>query len=196
MRPEPVNPFEPPPAAEPPRPYALGVKVMLLPQELPASVTATLGPAGGRAAEGGGLLYGCRGGGGEPDTVCGFVIPAQNRTRRNYQIPREAIAAASALTREYGWVALGQVHTHPGRSVEHSWYDDRNAISAKAMSFVAPHYGADPGHWLADIGVHEFQTDWWHLLSVEQASARVALADVPLTTFDLRPQATTKRDEQ
>jgi hypothetical protein len=160
---------------------------MFLPLELPAVVAATLGSARGEPLEGGGLLYGVRGAETEPDIVRGFIVPAQHRAARNYQIPREAVAAASAATRERGCVVLGQVHTHPGRRVEHSWYDDRNAISVKALSFVAPDYGADAGSWLAAIGVHEFQTDWWHLLTVAEARARVALVDAPLATLDLRP---------
>lgn len=186
MRPEPDNAFEPPPAVLPPRPYAPNGKALLLPQQLPTAVATALGPRSGAQAEGGALLYGERGRDGQPDTVRGLVVPAQIRNRRNYHIPRESITAASTATREHGWVVLAQAHTHPGRHVEHSWYDDRNAISAKALSFVAPDFGADPGQWLAGVGVHEFQTDWWHLLTVEQANARVVLADLPLTTLDLR----------
>lgn len=186
MRPEPVNVFDLPPASSPPRPYAPGGKTMMLPAQLPGAVAARLGPGAGERAEGGGLLYGRRGVDSGPDMVIAFVLPPQIRNARNYRVPREGIAAASAATRERGWVALGQIHTHPGVNVEHSWFDDRNAISSKALSLVAPRYGADESAWLEGVGVHEFQLDWWHLLEPAQASARVQLGDMPLTVLDLR----------
>jgi hypothetical protein len=185
MRPEPVNLFDAP-VCPPPRPYAPGGKTTTLPGDLPCAVAARLGPDAGERAEGGGLLYGRRGLDGGPDVVSAFVLPPQIRNARNYRVPREGIAAASAATRGSGWVVLGQVHTHPGINVEHSWFDDRNAISAKALSLVAPNYGADESAWLDGVGVHEFQVDWWHLLEPDRARARVQIDDVPLTVLDLR----------
>lgn len=186
MRPEPLTFDQPPPAGRPPRPYAPGRSVLTLSEHLPAAVQKHLAPFAGQWAEGGGFLYGVRGSAGDSDVVHAFVLPPQIRNTRNYRVPREGVAAASTATLERGWVLLGQLHTHPGANVEHSWFDDRNAISSKALSLVVPHYGADQSAWPAGIGVHEFQRDWWHLLDADQARSRVQFSDMPLEVLDLR----------
>jgi JAB domain-containing protein similar to deubiquitination enzymes len=201
VRAEPTDPFGPLPEYTPPRPYTPTSSVLALPEGLPATVTAMLGPDTPnqdgvgekrdrrqriRGLEGGALLYGRRSRDGGPDVVSGIVIPEQIRNWGNYRIPREGIDAASAATRERGWVVLAQVHTHPGKNVEHSWFDDLNAISTKALSLVVPFYAADPGQWLDGVGTHVFQRDWWHLLTAEQARDRVVLVDAQLRTLDLR----------
>lgn len=201
MRAEPADPFGPAPHYDPPRPYFPTSTVLALPEGLPATITALLGTnkitadiddADGddagrtRGLEGGALLYGHRGRDGQPDVVAGIVVPPQTRNRTNYRIAADGIDAASDATRDRGWVVLAQVHTHPGRNVEHSWYDDRNAISTKAVSLVVPFYGADPSYWLDSVGTHVFQRDWWHLLTPEQARTRVIFVDAPLLSLDLR----------
>lgn len=191
MRPESTGPFDDETTGQAPRPYQPTVGTMLLPAALPAALTEALGPgASGQGAEGGAFLYGHRDPtGGMPapaGTVCALVIPDQVRRARNYHVTRRGVAQASSATRRRGWATLAQVHTHPGPNVEHGWYDDRNAISTKALSFVVPNFGADPQDWLDCVGVHEFQVDWWHLLTTEQAHQRVNFIDAPLEVLDLR----------
>lgn len=187
MRPEPETPFSPPPPARAPRPYRQPDRHLHLPAALPQAVSAAFaGPAAARK-EAGALLYGLRApGSGSADVVHALVIPAQDGHRGHYRIPRESIAAASAATRGLGLVTLGQVHSHPGQDVEHSWYDDRLAISARAVSFVLPRYGREPCDWLAYAGIHDYQDDWWHLLTAEQAAARVSFTGTRLQIIDLR----------
>jgi hypothetical protein len=193
VRPIPEHPHLPPPSAEPPQPYRLLDRHLHLPSALPQAVSIALADASDAQQEAGALLYGIRRA--EPsnadaviaaDTVCALVIPAQNRHRTHYRMPYEAIAAASRTTLAQGWVTLAQVHTHPGERVEHSWYDDRHAISTRALSFVLPHYGRHASDWLERIGVHDYQDDWWHQLSRDQIAARVSFIDAPLRIFDLR----------
>ena len=151
-------------------------------------MSAAFADAGNARQEAGALLYGVRGTGpGSADTVHALVIPAQVRHRAHYQIPPESIASASAATRPHGWVTLGQVHTHPGEDVEHSWYDDRHAISIRAVSFVLPHYGREPATG-SRLGVHDYQDGWWHQLTAEQAAARVSFTDAPLQILNLSSQ--------
>jgi hypothetical protein len=187
MRPIPESPFALAPRADPPEPYQPSGQHLQLPASLPETVSAALAWAVEAELEAGVLLYGVRAQqAGDSDVVRALAIPEQIGCHAHYRMPHAAIAAASSATRPYGWVTVGQVHSHPGEDVEHSWYDDRHAISIKAMSFVLPNYGRDPDDWLARIGIHEYSNDWWHRLTVEQAAARVSFADAPLELLDLR----------
>jgi hypothetical protein len=187
VRPVPHSPGLPAPHAEPPVPYRQPDRNLHLPAALPQAVSAAFAGSAAAGREAGALLYGTRAAGsGHPDVVQALVIPAQAGRRAHYRVPPESIAAASAATRARGLVTLGQVHSHPGANVEHSWYDDRHAISVRAVSFVLPEYGRDACDWLAHAGVHDWQDGWWHLLTAGQARARVSFTDTPLQIIDLR----------
>jgi Prokaryotic homologs of the JAB domain len=175
--------------AGPPAPYENRGQQLLLPAELPGAVTRAFTRPAHARLEAGALLYGIRGTGSAADVVRALVVPDQEGRRTRYRVPHAAIAAASAATRDHGWVTLGQVHSHPGKGVEHSWYDDRHAVSVRAVSLVLPFYGRDLGDWKDRIGVHDYQDGWWHLLTAEQAAARTSFADVPLRIIDLREEA-------
>jgi JAB domain-containing protein similar to deubiquitination enzymes len=164
---------------------------LLLPAGLPGAVARAFARQARARLEAGALLYGTRGSGdGAADTVHGLVIPQQEGSRARYHVPHAAIAAASAATIDRGWVTVAQLHSHPAADVEHSWYDDRHAVSVRAISIVLPFYGRDPGHWPGRIGVHEYQDGWWHLLTAGQAAARISFAEnAPLHIIDLRGEA-------
>ncbi len=173
--------------ADPPAAYEDRGWRLLLPAALPGAVARAFARPARACLEAGALLYGIRGGGdGAADAVRALVVPHQQGHRARYHVPHAAIAAASAATRDHGWVTLGQVHSHPSGDVEHSWYDDRHAVSVRAVSIVLPFYGRDPGDWPDRIGVHDYQDGWWHLLTAEQAAARTSFADLPLQIIDLR----------
>jgi Prokaryotic homologs of the JAB domain len=197
VRPIPNDRYRPAPAAIPPRPYRMCNRHLHLPAALPETLSAALASAIVPPREAGALLYGVRRPDeGDPhdmvdtarsaDVVQALVIPDQIRHPTHYRMPYEAIAAASAATRAGGWVTLAQVHTHPSHDVEHSWYDDRHAISTRVLSIVLPHYGCNPSDWLDHLGVHDFQDDWWHHLSRDQVAARVSFVEAPLQILDLR----------
>jgi hypothetical protein len=174
----------------PPVPYENRGRQLLLPPELPGAVARAFTRPARACLEAGALLYGIRGSRtGAADVVCALVVPDQEGRRTRYHVSHAAIAAASAATLDHGWVTLGQVHSHPGEVVEHSWYDDRHAVSVRAVSLVLPFYGSNPGDWPDRIGVHDYQEGWWHLLTAEQAAARISLADLPLRIIDLRGEA-------
>lgn len=186
MRPAPGDaPLEP---AGPPSAWEHCGRRLLLPADLPGAVTRAFAPAARARLEAGALLYGTRGGrDGEGDAVHGLVVPQQEGHRARYHVPHDAIAAASAATIGRGWVTLAQLHSHPSADVEHSWYDDRYAVSVRAISLVLPFYGRDPGDWPGRIGVHEYQDGWWHLLTAGQAAARISFTgDEPMQIIDLR----------
>lgn len=119
--------------------------------------------------------------------VAAVLTPRQIMTRGNYDV---SPAAMSEMLREVdeAWRPLAQIHSHPGRSVEHSRYDDRMASSRRALSIVFPYYGRWAGPWLRGVGVHEWQEDYWHLLSEPNAARRVQIsAAAPIACRDLRP---------
>lgn len=119
-------------------------------------------------------------------TVAAVLTPRQVMARGNYHVNA---AAMSEMVREVDddWRPLAQIHSHPGRNVEHSTYDDRMASSRKALSIVFPFYGHWSGPWASGIGVHEWQDDYWHLLSEQDAARRVRIATAsPLISRDFR----------
>ena len=79
------------------------------------------------------------------------------------------------------------MHSHPGLSVEHSTYDDRMASSRRALSLVFPCYGRCPNAaFPTGVGVHEWQSDYWHLLDLERARRRVVVVDGGVKVEDFR----------
>lgn len=122
--------------------------------------------------------------------VQAIVIPTQRNSWGNYHVRSEAMAAISGATRRLGFRNLAQIHTHPGRLVEHSSYDDQMANSRQALSLVLPNYGVSRCAWSAEVGVHEFQEGYWYRLSTEHASRRIAVVSNygPIQILDLRPR--------
>jgi hypothetical protein len=196
MRPRPLQAGTEPPPASPPSAYSATGRRLLLPPALPLAVQRLsaedpAGPDLGEVSdrEFAAFLYGTRGTAGQPDIAHGLVVPDQTRGAKSYSVSSDAVAGAADVTRARRWVTVGQLHSHPARDVEHSWYDDENAISTRVISIVVPGYArgsADPRSWLDVAGVHEFQCGWWHLLTGSARSQRVSFADLPLKVIDLR----------
>lgn len=169
----------------PPSPtaYRPGASVLRLPRAGLEATHALLQRAG--AHESGLFWYGPKftDGSGHVQLV---VAPRQRMARFNYHIAPEAVAEIVRQLPE-DWRPLAQVHSHPGRGVEHSRYDDRMAMSRRALSVVFPHYGAGNGATFpAGIGVHEYQDDYWHLLSDAHALARIVIEAGQVHAADLR----------
>lgn len=119
--------------------------------------------------------------------VRAVVVPPQENHWGNYRVTASAVEAMSRATREQRWLNLAQVHTHPGRWVGHSPYDDAQANSTRTLSLVFPSYGRWLGDWPKGVGIHEFQNDYWHLLPDEAAAQRVVLGGPPaIEVLDLR----------
>ena len=127
------------------------------------------------AFESGAIWYGDRleDGGGVVRLV---VAPRQIMRRFNYEIPADAVAEIVRQLPE-SWRPLAQVHSHPGGLTEHSRYDDRMALSRRALSIVFPSYGRYRAEsFPAGVGVHECQEGYWHLLADDLAAVRVQIA--------------------
>lgn len=168
--------------APPPIPY----RPVALQLQLPASAvnaTLTLLQRAGRR-ESGLLWYGTRDSAGN-GVVTYVVAPRQRMTWGNYWIAPESLAQIVHRLPD-GWKPLAQVHSHPGPRVEHSNYDDRMMSSRKSLSLVFPSYGRANGTFPSDVGVHEWQNDYWHLLDDANARRRVTIVDGPVKVEDLR----------
>lgn len=118
--------------------------------------------------------------------VAAVVVPKQRGTWGNYDVAPAAMLAVSHATRAEGLVNLAQVHSHPSANVEHSLYDDRRAASRGILSIVFPSYGNWRGPWPRGVGVHEFQIDYWHLLSEDVAAHRAIIDVGAVKLIDLR----------
>lgn len=160
----------------PPGPYRLPAAVLTLSRAVLDQTLAVFRRTASRRLEACCFWYGLRTNGGGA-SVLAIVVPQQRNSWGNYFVPAAAVAEMAAATRPRGWVNLGQVHTHPGRNVEHSRYDDGHANSRRALSVVLPFYGRWQGPWPLGVGLHEFQNDYWHLLSDADASLRVTVAE-------------------
>lgn len=134
--------------------------------------------------ESGVFWYGKRDAGGS-GMVAYVVAPRQRMSWGNYHVPPDALAEVVHRL-PAGWKPLAQLHSHPGLGVEHSRYDDRMASSRRALSLVFPFHGRLHSTFPLGVGVHEWQDDYWHLLSLEQATRRVVLCDGSVTAGDLR----------
>ena len=130
------------------------------------------------------MWYGTRDGQGNA-RVSHVIAPKQTMSWGNYSITASALAqAVHRLPQECK--AVAQVHSHPGAHVEHSNYDDRMVSSTRILSIVFPNYGRTLGSFPLEIGVHEWQHGYWHLLSLEESKRRVQLIDQQVTVEDLR----------
>jgi hypothetical protein len=170
----------------PPAPtaYAPGARTLALPALALRATVSMLQRAGAR--ESGVFWYGSRDAAGN-GVVNAVIAPRQAMARGNYHVSPTAMSAMVDLLPDGTWKPLAQIHSHPGAGVEHSRYDDEMVASTRALSIVFPFYGRWSGPWPHGIGVHEHQSEYWHLLSAAHAAHRVQLAaDTDIVTEDLR----------
>lgn len=118
-------------------------------------------------------------------TVMWVVAPRQRMAWGNYHISAEALAEIVYRLPD-DWKPLAQVHSHPGSDVEHSNYDDRMASSRRALSLVFPCYGRPIAPFPNGVGVHEWQSGYWHLLDLECATRRVVVIGGAVKVEDFR----------
>ncbi len=116
---------------------------------------------------------------GDAQVVTTLALPELLQTAGNYRVVRESLRRLSKEMRSQGLVNLGQVHTHPGRWVGHSPYDDERAYSTRvgSLSLVWPDYGIALAHDLTGIGVHERREGRWEQLKDGQVGRRIRVVD-------------------
>jgi hypothetical protein len=168
---------------EPPTAPYRPVNLQLQVPEAALSATLNLLQRTGRR-ESGVLWYGERDREGNA-TVAYVVAPRQRMSWGNYHIAPDALSEVVHRL-PATWKPVAQVHSHPGMGVEHSRYDDQMASSRRALSLVFPFYGREGAAFPVGVGVHEWQDDYWHLLTLEQASRRVVVRSGGVKVEDLR----------
>lgn len=166
----------------PPCPYEPVDLRLSVPNRALAATIALLRRADHR--ESGLLWYGPRDASGN-GTVAYVVAPRQRMTWGNYTIPADALAEVVHHLSD-DWKPLAQVHSHPGRRVEHSSYDDRMVSSRRALSLVFPSYGRSDEPFPLGVGIHEWQNDYWHLVDSTSAERRVVVIDGAVRVEDMR----------
>lgn len=106
--------------------------------------------------------------------VTTVVNPRQRVSPGNFEIPHEGTRAMGEALRKHALVNIAQLHTHPGRGVGHSSWDDLHAFSSRdgALSIVWPNYGSGlPA--IDDWGVHESRAGRWVRLRATEARRRI-----------------------
>lgn len=171
----------------PQMPYKPGAAVLEVPMRAVTLTFQLFAAYARRGVEAGCFWYGSRDDRGNAQ-VLAVVVPKQRNRWGNYHVSAEAMEKVAAATQPHAWKNLAQVHTHPGTDVEHSRYDDEHANSRRALSFVLPLYGRDSASWPSQVGVHEFQGGYWHLLNARDMGQRVrsSRAAAEVNFIDLR----------
>lgn len=173
--------------ARPTRLYERPNLVLIVPAKALDIAFEVFGLYSAQRVEAGMFFYGERGVDGV-SLVRAVVVPRQRNHWGNYHVDADAMTAVAAAVRPTGWRNLAQLHSHPGAFVEHSSYDDEQANSRRALSIVVPWYGTDPAVWPSAVGIHEWQSDYWHLLGGGDAEARIRVEPrLDATLIDLRP---------
>jgi hypothetical protein len=166
----------------PPRPYRSSAATLSVPASAIEATIRLLMRAGAR--ESGIFWYGARDPVGNT-TVAYVTAPRQRMSRGNYEVSPAALAEIVETLAD-PWKPVAQVHSHPGRGVEHSNYDDKMASSRRALSVVFPFYGALNQPFPAGCGVHEFQDGYWHLLDDHLAKQRIVVTAGQVDVRDFR----------
>lgn len=108
--------------------------------------------------------------------VCGdlkvattVTLPVAAMHPTYFTVSGDAMSQAGQHFRRYGLERLAQVHTHPGRDVRHSRFDDQNAYSQMdgAISIVLPHHARRRPE-LNECGVHLRDGAGWRRLAATE----------------------------
>lgn len=106
--------------------------------------------------------------------VTTLLVPAALTTFGSFEVSPAGNAEVISFLSANGLRLIGQLHTHPGRSVGHSWGDEAGAAHAHEnfLSIVIPHFGARGIEPLKKCGVHRFENGEFRRL----ARAEIATA--------------------
>jgi hypothetical protein len=95
-----------------------------------------------------------------------LTLPNVDMHPTYFTVSGDSMSEAGQHFRRLDMQRIAQVHTHPGRDVRHSSFDDENAYSQMngAVSIVLP-YHARPRPPLSECGVHLRGNCGWRRLS-------------------------------
>lgn len=153
-------------------PYKPGSAVLIVSSDAVAATHDLLQKAGRNEACV--FWYGERGS--EISQVYSVRAPQQQSNRGNYHVEPENMGEMVRSLPD-GWRPLAQIHSHPGHGTEHSTYDDKMISSRNILSIVFPFYGKRASPWPSGIGVHEWQAEYWHMLTPRQVLTRLRLGE-------------------
>jgi hypothetical protein len=105
-----------------------------------------------------------------------LTLPAAAMHPTYFTVSGDAMSQAGKHFRRYGMERLAQVHTHPGRDVRHSPFDDENAYSQMdgAISIVLPHHSRGRPE-LKECGVYLRDAAGWGRLAAKEAEHMICV---------------------
>lgn len=123
------------------------------------------------AHEGVAYWAGRRAGGDIFVTTC--IAPAATTTYGSFDTSAHTNAKVVMYLANAGLELLGQVHSHPGKFVDHSDGDDKRALMPYEgfLSIVVPHYARRGMQPLTICGVHVFDNSWFRRLHNSEIEA-------------------------
>lgn len=110
-------------------------------------------------------------------TTC--IAPAATTTRGSFDTTAHANANVVMCLASSGLELIGQVHSHPGRFVDHSDGDDERALMPYDgfLSVVVPHYARRGMRPFTVCGVHVFESAGFRRLADSEIQARFRVVD-------------------
>jgi hypothetical protein len=104
------------------------------------------------------------------------TMPAAAMHPTHFTVSGDAMSEAGQHFLRYAMERLAQVHTHPGRDVRHSPFDDESAYSQMdgAVSIVLPQH-ARRGPELNKCGVHVRDAAGWRRLAAREIEQTICV---------------------
>ncbi len=98
-----------------------------------------------------------------------LTIPNAEMHPTYFTVSADAMSEAGKHFRLFGMERLAQVHSHPGRGVKHSSFDDENAYSQSdgSVSIVLPEHARHRPD-LMHCGIHIRESHGWRYLSTAE----------------------------
>lgn len=105
-------------------------------------------------------------------TTC--IAPAARTTYGSFDTSSHTNARVIMYLADAGLELIGQVHSHPGASVDHSRGDDKRALMPYEgfLSIVVPHYARRGMRPLTTCGVHLFEKSRFRRLTDSEIETR------------------------
>jgi hypothetical protein len=113
---------------------------------------------------------------GETDIAVTLTFPNAAMHPTCFTVSGDAMSEAGKHFRQFGMQRLAQVHTHPGRDVRHSPFDDENAYCQmdRSLSIVIPrHARYEPN--LESCGIHVRDAAGWRRLTTKEIVRAIVL---------------------
>jgi proteasome lid subunit RPN8/RPN11 len=114
-----------------------------------------------------------------PDVCTALTVirPDARLTRGSFRTTSEANAEVIAFLSDTGLALVGQVHTHPGASVDHSDGDDEDAFmpTENYISIVVPNYCRGGMLPIERCGVHRYEGRTFRRMKGDELYASVCV---------------------